>query len=242
MKAKKYKKSYSYAYIHGTDPILDLIKYKRDKVIKVLLHLYWKNKEGVQILRQTCERLGIPYEFATKAIDKLSAKENTYAIGVFDKYQSPILSGKNHVLLVNPTNTGNMGTIIRTMVGFGIHDLAIIRPAVDVFDAKVLRSSMGSFFILNFTYFDSIEEYIEKYPENKLYLFMLDGKNTLENTSFEKPYTLAFGNEGEGLPKEFKKLGQTLYIPHSKNIDSLNLSVAASLALYKAYQQNLGNK
>ena len=48
---------------------------------------------------------------------------------------------------------GNLGTIMRTMVGFGMEDLAIIRPGVDAYDPKVIRASMGSIFHLRFAYF-----------------------------------------------------------------------------------------
>ena len=65
----------------------------------------------------------------------------------------------NHVVLVNPGDMGNMGTIMRTMLGFNYYNLAIIRPGVDVFDPRVLRASMGAMFHLNIEYFDSFEDY-----------------------------------------------------------------------------------
>jgi len=43
---------------------------------------------------------------------------------------------------------------------------------------------------------------------------------------------LIFGNEGAGLPAEFSQLGQPVRIPHSNDIDSLNLSVAAAIGMY----------
>ena len=43
------------------------------------------------------------------------------------------------MVLVNPSDMGNMGTIIRTMLGFNYVNLAIIRPGVDVFDPRVIR-------------------------------------------------------------------------------------------------------
>ncbi len=71
---------------------------------------------------------------------------------------------KNHIVLVEPRNMGNAGTIIRTMLGFGYKNLALIEPAVDVFDPKVVRSTMGALFRINFEYFQTWEEYIENTP------------------------------------------------------------------------------
>ena len=46
------------------------------------------------------------------------------------------------------------------------------------------------------------------------------------------PFSLIMGNEGSGLPPEFAHMGQAVRIPHSDEIDSLNLSVAAAIGMY----------
>lgn len=48
-----------------------------------------------------------------------------------------------HVVLHNPSDVGNVGTILRSALGFGFRDVAIIRPGVDPFDPRVLRASMA---------------------------------------------------------------------------------------------------
>jgi len=55
---------------------------------------------------------------------------------------------ENHIVLVEPRNMGNVGTIIRTMLGFGYRNLVMIGPAVDIFDPMVIRSTMGALFKL----------------------------------------------------------------------------------------------
>ena len=63
---------------------------------------------------------------------------------------------------------------------------------------------------------------------------MLDGAILLNEAARGKrlPYSLIFGNEATGLPAEFARMGQSVMIPQSPDIDSLNLSVAASIAAY----------
>lgn len=85
------------------------------------------------------------------------------------------LDDANHVVLVNPGDMGNMGTIIRTMLGFNYSNLTIIKPGVDVFDPRVIRASMGALFNINFEYFDSFSEYLDKYPKRNIYSLMLKG-------------------------------------------------------------------
>ena len=109
--------------------------------------------DGISEILDICKRENIPFEENDKLIDRIAYKENTYVVGVFEKYEEELESEKNHIVLVNPSNTGNLGTIIRTMVGFGFKNLAIVGSGVDVFSPKVISSTMGNLFKINFEYF-----------------------------------------------------------------------------------------
>ena len=91
----------------------------------------------------------IPVNINNKLIRYLSPKENCYAIAIFDKYNNNLDDNENHLVLVNPSNGGNLGTIIRSSLGFGIKNIAIIRPGVDMFNPKRIRASMGAIFGVN---------------------------------------------------------------------------------------------
>lgn len=239
MKVKRYNKKSDYTYTLGTYPTLELLQFKPELVIKVLLNSEGIKSDGISEIQQICADKNILCEVDDRTIQKLGYKENTYAVGVFKKFKSG-LSHANHVVLVNPRNMGNIGTIVRTMVGFGVEDLAIIRPAADIFDPKVVRSAMGALFNLRFQYFDTIDDYLVKFSSDStetkrnFYPLMLDGAKSIKEVTFENPWGLVFGNEGAGLPADYQKIGQTVFIPHSNKIDSLNLSTAASIALWSA--------
>lgn len=141
---------------------------------------------------------------------------------------------------------GNLETIIRTMTGFSYQNLILIEPSADIFDPKVIRSSMGSLFQINFRYFKSMEDYLKTYPNN-IYCFSLQGSETLPEVTPQKPFALVFGNEGRGLPTDFikicmssnrKRIVKSILFPQSSKIDSLNLSVSASIVLYN-YRRNI---
>jgi TrmH family RNA methyltransferase len=108
-----------------------------------------------------------------------------------------------------------------------------MRPAADIFDPKVVRASMGALFNINFQYFDTFAQYRDIFHHN-LYPFMTNGKTTLTEARFDPPFTLIFGNESSGLSDDFLPLGTSVTIPHSRNIDSLNLTIAVGIALYEA--------
>ena len=134
--------------------------------------------------------------------------------------------------MVNPGDMGNLGTIIRTMIGFGIEDLAIIRPGVDIFDPKAIRASMGAMFQIRFKYYDSFDDYLKEHQHN-IYCLMLKGATSIHHTPIQKPYSVVFGNESSGLPDEFLNYGKSVLIPHTSRIDSLNLSMALGITLYE---------
>lgn len=231
---KEYKKDLNYSYASGVFATLELLKSRPQDVIRVFLNKQGRKNKGLDKIEDLCRKNSIPTEWADGLVVKISHSENCYALGVFNKYQTKVNEGSSHVVLVNPSDMGNLGTIIRTMVGFGFKDLIIIRPGADIYDPKVIRASVGSFFKINFQYFSDFKDYQKAYPQNKIYTFMLNGSKDLSEINFQKPCSFVFGPEGEGLKDEYQSYGQAVKISHSNEIDSLNLSIAVGITLYKA--------
>lgn len=231
---KTYKKSFEYSYSFGAFPTIELIKTQPLKVIKVVLSTHYR-EEGEMRIQELCIDKNIDFEVNDKLINRLSPKENCYVIGIFNKFSTELDPQKNHIALSNPSNMGNLGTIIRTCIGFNIKNLAIIGEGADILDPKAIRASMGAIFRINFKYYKTIEDYIEENGKRNLYPFMLDGKYTLTDVprKKDKPYTLIFGNEAAGLDESYQKVGESIVIKHSHEIDSLNLSIAVGIALFK---------
>ena len=163
-----------------------------------------------------------------------SQKDNCFAALVFEKYEAVLDGSRPPVVLCQISDGGNLGTALRACLGFGLRDVAVVKPCVDAFDPHVLRASMGAFYAMNVRTFDAFEDYRALYPAHALYPFMLDGAIPLGEAAREHPalYALVFGNEQTGLPARFAHLGQSVFIPQSKDIDSLNLAVAVSIGAY----------
>ncbi|HNR28983.1 MAG TPA: TrmH family RNA methyltransferase [Candidatus Dojkabacteria bacterium] len=238
-KIKRYQKEFTYSYAFGAYPVIELLKSHPESVLKVLFKEDSFKDGNIPAIQKECEKRNIHTQINNKLIDKISVKENTYVVGVFKKYASKIKEDENHIVLVNPSNTGNLGTILRTMLGFDFKNLAIIKPAVDMFDPLVVRASMGAVFSINFEYFNNIEEYVLKFSAHHLYPFMLNGKSSVENVKFVKPYSIIHGNESKGLDEKYLELGESVYIPHSSSIDSLNLSIAAGISMWEAVKKEM---
>ncbi len=236
MEIKSYKKDAFYSYTLGAFPTLELILNHKESLLKILVHSSFKNEEVLAKIQEVSSICDI--QINDKLISKLASKENCYIIGIFKKYEMKLNQNKDHIVLAQPMNMGNFGTIIRSALGFNIHDIAIISPCIDIFDPKVLRASMGSFFSTNIQIFPSFEAYQKMYPNRKTHSFMLQATKTLQNHTFQKeiPTSLIFGNESSGLDLSYLN-EDSLIIEHEKSIDSLNLPNAVSIALYEFYKQ-----
>lgn len=231
---KRYRKEDTVSYALGITLTFELLKFKTESVTRVYIHSGMKQGDTLDKLTALCREAGIEMVYTDKIFHVLSKKENCYVIGEFEKFQGKLSTERSHIVLVNPSNAGNMGTIMRSALGFHMNQMAIIRPAVDAFDPKVVRASMGAIFSSNFVYFDSFAEYREQFGQRELYPFMLDAKTSLHDVKPKGVFSLIFGNEATGLPEEFSQVGTTVIIPHSDRIDSLNLPIAASIAMYEA--------
>ena len=181
--------------------------------------------------------IGIPVIENNLKIFKESEKESCYAIGEFLVREEPLPKDEDHVLLESPGTLGNIGTIMRSMASFGVHSLAILLPAGDPHSPKAVRSSMGAYFQTRIRTYPSFEEYGRDFPGRKILPFMLDGATPLRDVDLKGPLTLAFGNEGRGLGKEWKERGSPVLIPMEEGVDSLNLDNAASIALYALHER-----
>ena len=235
IKIKSYNKKLEYSYSLGVFPTLELIENKKDKLIKVIVMNKGLENEGVKKAIDICNRENIRVEINDKLINKISKKENNYIVGVFKKYKMNI-EGGNHIVLVNPGDMGNIGTIIRSSLGFGVENIAIIEPAVDIYNPKVIRGSMGAIFKVRVEYFKTFEEYRSKFEENELFPFILDAKYKLKEVqrNREKNYSLIFGNESSGLEEGFfSNIGKSVKIEQTSQVDSLNLSIAVAIGLYE---------
>ena len=230
-----YKGDLDYSYAPGIFPSMECLTHRPQDVRRLLVHSSAAGREGVDRLCALAEKHRIRVEEADRALARISGKENCYAAAVFAKFEDAPDPARPHVVLHNPGDFGNVGTILRTALGLGIEDVALIRPCADLFDPKTVRASMGALFRLRVKVYDSFDDYRAAFPERKLYPFMLDASVPLQEAVRDKPalWTLVFGNEGRGLPKEFAQLGQAVRIESNDKVDSLNLAMAAGIGIYE---------
>lgn len=124
---------------------------------------------------------------------------------------------------------GNMGTILRTADWFGIKEIVCSKSTVDIYNPKVVQSSMGSIFRIPVKYVD-LEEYL-KTTNLPIYGALLEGDNIYKKT-LKRKGILVLGNEGNGISNNIRNLiNYPIHIPRFGSSESLNVAIATGIIL-----------
>ncbi|WP_270666139.1 23S rRNA (guanosine(2251)-2'-O)-methyltransferase RlmB [Faecalimonas umbilicata] len=153
-----------------------------------------------------------------------------------------ILEAEDAHLLVldNLQDPGNLGTILRTAEGAGVTGIIISKESVDIYNPKVIRSTMGSIYRVPFVYVEDLKEAIAKVKAHGIFTYAahLDGKNSYDKEDYTKKTAFLIGNEGNGLRKEIADLADTwIRIPMQGQVESLNAAIATSVLMFETARQ-----
>jgi len=233
IRLKRYQKSFEHTYALGVFATLELLQHTPENTLGILVHPKGIHNEGVEKINILAEKHNLPINVNEKVINRISPRGGIYAIGVARKTSSNLSHHNNHIVLVNPSDMGNLGTIMRTMLGFNLQNLAIIQPAADHYDPKTIRASMGAIFQMKIATFKDFHAYQQAFKHN-LYPLMTDGGKILPEVEFQPPFGLVFGSESSGLDQSFHNIGTSISIPQSQKIDSFNLALSVGITLYQA--------
>lgn len=153
-----------------------------------------------------------------------------------------ILSGEclNLLLLEDLRDPGNLGTVIRTAEGAGIDGIIMSKETVDIFNPKVVRSTMGSIFRVPFLYVEDIIDTIAALKEEGVTVVATDllGVNSYEQETYPSKTAIVIGNEAKGITSAMRGAADVLVrIPMCGKLESLNASVAAGVMMYELFRQ-----
>lgn len=158
-------------------------------------------------------------EFTVDDIIERRDKERSCII-VLDRLQDP----------------GNLGTIVRTGEGAGIMGIVMSNDSVDLYNPKVIRSTMGSVFRVPVAVVPDLQDAIKKMKQNGIetYAAHLNGME-YQKGAFGKDIALLIGNEAKGLSDEVSVMADKLIkIPMEGKVESLNAAVATAILMYEA--------
>ena len=144
-----------------------------------------------------------------------------------------ISSNFSRVLVLDDVrDPGNMGTIIRLCDWFGVDALVCSMNTVDIYNPKVVQSSMGSVFRTTIIYTD-LAAYLEG-VKSPIYGAFMRGRD-IKNISFPEKWHLVVGNESNGITKDVSCfIDEKVVIKNlAKKAESLNVAIATSILLHE---------
>jgi len=148
------------------------------------------------------------------------------------------LKQKRFLMLDGLRDPGNLGTIIRSCEWFGITDIVASEDTVDVFNNKVIQSTMGSFFRVNVHYTD-LRSFLQEFAPWKIdfpvYAAVLGGDSLKETLVRENTKgCVVIGSESHGISENVQSLcSHKITISGSGKAESLNAAISASIILYE---------
>jgi len=146
------------------------------------------------------------------------------------------LPGNCFLILEDIQDPGNLGTMIRTAEGAGVAGIIMNKGTVDVYNPKVIRSTMGSIYRVPFVIVDHLGDAVREMKKSGItaYAAHLQGEYNYYDENYDRGTALLIGNEGKGLSDEIAGLADTyIKIPMDGKVESLNASIAAAILLYE---------
>ena len=124
--------------------------------------------------------------------------------------------------------------------GAGVTGIVISSNAVDIYNPKTIRSTMGSIYRVPFVYVNDFTDAVKSMKEAgvNVYAAHLDGELEYTEPDYTKASAFLIGNEGKGLTqKACDAASQLVKIPMEGNVESLNAAVACTVLTYEAMRQ-----
>lgn len=237
---KKVRESSGLFLIEG----VRLLEEANNKGIKIKYLIINETAENVPKINQSCQVLRLPNNLFKKVSDTVSPQGIIAVAEQIEISLADIILGPNPLVVVlnSLQDPGNLGTIIRTSAAAGATAVLLTEGTVDLYNPKVIRSTMGSLFQVPIINRIDDDEAIKWLNHNSINIMVadLDGEEYYYSANLKEPFALVIGNENKG-PNDIwgKAACKKIKIPILGATESLNASVAAGIILYDAVRQRL---
>lgn len=239
--AKARRKSHSFV-VEGFKMLNEAASYDKLKKVYVSEYVMEREDERLKDIISRC-----PYEEVSDNVFKQMSDTVTPqgVIGIADmpEYSLDSILGDNRktwLLLDDLRDPGNLGTIMRTAEGADMSGVILSKESVDLFNPKVVRSTMGAIFRMPYIYVDSLIDTINRIKNMgyKIYGTAMEGSVVYDKPDYTKGAGFVIGNEANGVSDEvFAEVTDRIRIPMGGKLESLNAAVAAAIVMYEAARQ-----
>jgi TrmH family RNA methyltransferase len=227
---KKFRDADNAFIAEGSKVVMELLQSPVFSCQQVLGLQQWM-QENEMLIRTTYRGpLQVIENFELEKITALTTPNQVLA--VFKKLKPIPVDPKGKISLVLDTiqDPGNLGTIIRIADWFGVEAIICSDNCTDMYNPKVVQSTMGSLGRVNVVY-TNIADWLKKNEHIKIYAAALNGKKISQLKGITEGIVV-IGNESKGISDEVMQLcAEKITIPKTGHAESLNAAVATGIIL-----------
>lgn len=241
LEQKRYRKEFSEFVVEGVKGVFEAVNSDYD-IALILIEASRRDDKDIREIVKKAERKEIYIEFANKTdLEKISSTETFPGILAIvsqkEFFLDDFFQSQTLIFLDAVNDPGNLGTIIRTADWFGIKKIILGEKSVDIYNPKVVRSTMGSIFHVDIIRIENSKNILERLKKEKFIINSLELKGeNIEKIKLNKKQknVFLFGSESHGLNTELEKFIDKSYtISGLGQAESLNLAVSAGIIMYK---------
>lgn len=174
-----------------------------------------------------------------KAVSNLATPSGV--IAVYDKPDSEIDLSKNILYLNAISDPGNMGTILRTALAFGIENIVVDNYCVDLYNPKTIQAAKDAIFKVQIAHDQDLEILTKLQKQMTVYATDLEAGieiSSLPSLSSQDRFCLILGNEAKGVVTDIKnKANSLIKVDMTDQIESLNVAIAAGIILHQLWSK-----
>ncbi len=152
-----------------------------------------------------------------------------------DKKTPPFL-----LVLDTIQDPGNLGTMMRAGEAAGVTGILMNQETVDMYNPKVIRSTMGALYRVPFLYTEDLSGTLKELKKQGICLYAahLKGTRDYDQENYSSPCAFLIGNEANGLSEEIASLADVyVKIPMCGSVESLNAAIAAAVLAFEGARQ-----
>ncbi len=148
-----------------------------------------------------------------------------------------VCAGAKRIAVVDEvSDTTNIGAIFRSAAALGVDAVVLTRRSCDPLNRRSIRVSMGSVFLVPWTWLDTGVESLREYGFKTAAMALSDNSVSIEDerVCMEPRLAIVLGSEGYGLDKDVIDIcDYVVKIPMAHGVDSLNVAAASAVAFWQ---------
>lgn len=245
LKDKKFRDEYNEYVIEGIKLIKEAILEKANIKMIIICDNCSKSEEINQEILYDIAKFNCLYVDEKVFASITDVQKPQGILAVIEKKNSEPIDFKEDIIIAldDVQDPGNIGTILRSIDSAGLNQVILSKRSADVYNPKVVRSTMGAIFRLNIIETEDLLQTLKSIKKHKFEIISssLDAEKLIYDIEYKKK-VIVIGNEANGISKEILDISDIkTKIPMIGKTESLNAAVASSIILYEYVRQKLIN-